>query len=287
MESQPSSDGPVSLYNSIGPLSGGAVLNNPFKVLKQTVNVLVVDDMPEFWTSVKGLLDLFGIYYVHTAESTREALAIIKNSGKRFHACVLDRGMNDVERNEFYLIDKFGKTIPFIIMTARDDTEKTFECGRRGAKAFIRKDSQKFRYALLSALNMYALINLICPGYSEGGQSLLCRSVDLMTKNNPMQVKEWARDLDILESKLWKEWKKHMGVNPKYALCIFHVFSEIFNHVNDACANNERLARFDPKECGELLLNSTTYKRCLEYYLYNKHAINDYVSRTIPPCVTY
>lgn len=193
------------------------MLNNPFTILKHTVNVLVVDD----------------------------------------------------------------------IMTARDDIEKTFECGRRGAKAFVRKDSPKFKFTLISALNMFALPNIIRPGYSEGDPSLLCRSVDAMIKNNPPQVKDWAREVDILESKLWKEWKKQLGINPKYALCVFHVFSKIFNQIEDACKTMDSLARFDPKECGESLLNSTTYKRCFEYYLFNKQAINDHIFRTILPSVTY
>ena len=129
------------------------MLKNPFTLLKHSVNVLVVDDMQVFWTRVKGLLDIFGIYSVRIAESTREALEIIKNSEKRFHACVLDRGMDDVERNEFHLLDTFGKTIPFIIMTAREEPDQTFQCGRRGAKAFIRKATPAFNYTLISSIN--------------------------------------------------------------------------------------------------------------------------------------
>jgi hypothetical protein len=200
---------------------------------------------------------------------------------------MLDRGMNDVERNEFYLLDKFGKTMPFIIMTARDYSEITFECGRRGAKAYIRKDSPAFNYNFISALNKFALPKIVCPKYVEGDHGLLCRSVDSMIKNNPRHVNEWARELDILESKLWREWQNQLGVNPKYALCIFRIFSEIFNQINNACRNNETFARFEQKECGKTLLNSITYKRCLEYYLFNKQAINRYMSRLAPFFLTH
>jgi CheY-like chemotaxis protein len=263
------------------------MLGNPFLLLKHTVNVLVVDDMPEFWTRVKGLLEIFTVYSVHTAETTASALEKIKNSDKRFHVCVLDRGMNDVERNEFYLLDKFGKTIPFIIMTARQDPDASFQCGRRGAKAFIRKATTTFNHALVSSLNKNSLFSMICPAYIEGENSLLSRSVDVMMKNNPQNVSEWARSLDILESKLWKEWKKQLGVNPKYALCVFHVFSKIFNHIDGACKNMDTLTRFDLEECGKSLLNSTTYKRCLEYYLFNKNVINSYIATPIPIQISY
>jgi CheY-like chemotaxis protein len=167
----------------------GAMLASPFTLLKQTVNVLVVDDMSVSWSRIKGLLDIFGIYSVHIAESTRAALEILNASDRRFHACLLDRGMSDVERNEFFLLDKFGKTIPFFIVTARDYSEETFECGRKGALAHIRKDSPTFNYSLVSALNKHALLNIVCPRYNDREQSLLCNSVDMMVTNHPQQVR--------------------------------------------------------------------------------------------------
>ena len=204
------------------------MLKNFCTLLKHTVNVLVVDDMPEFWMSVKGLLDLFGIYSVSTAESTREALEIIKNSDKRFHACMLDRGMNDMERNEFYLIDKLGKTIPFIIMTARQEPDESFQCGRRGAKAFVMKGVQEFNYKLVSNINKYAIQNILCPKYSEGQQNLFCKCLDTLINSKPLSVSEWARGVDVLERQLQREWKEHIGVNPLHSLYVFHLYSRLF-----------------------------------------------------------
>jgi DNA-binding NtrC family response regulator len=151
-----------------------AMFYNPFTILKHTVNVLVVDDMFASWSRVRGLLDIFGIYSVHIAESAKTALKTINTSGRRFHACLLDRGINDMERNEFYLLDTFGKTIPFLIVTARDYSEETFTCGRKGALAYIRKDSPTFNYSLVSALNKHALLNIVCPRYNDRQQTLLC-----------------------------------------------------------------------------------------------------------------
>lgn len=263
------------------------MLNNPFTVFKHTVNVLVVDDMPEILAMVEGLLDIFGIYAVHTAESTREALEIIAQCEDRFHACLFDLGMNDVESNEFHLLDKFGKTIPFIIMTATDDTEKAFECNKRGAKAFIKKATPSFNRKLVSSLDKFALLNMICPGYAEGDEGLLCRCVEALVETNPLQVNDWAREVDVLESKLRKEWKKQLVINPKHALCVFHVFSEAFNLVENACINNDTLFSFNTKECGKSLLNSIAYKRCLEYYILNRQEIAPLIYGHQKPSLTH
>jgi response regulator RpfG family c-di-GMP phosphodiesterase len=250
------------------------MLNNPFTLLKHTINVLVVDDMPEFWTSVKGLLDLFGIYSVHIAETTREALEIITQCPKRFHACLFDLGVNDVERNEFYLLDKFGDTIPFTIMSATDDTEKSFECKNRGAKTFVKKATLGFNSKLVSSLNKYALINLICPGYDKDEESILSKCVDALEKVNPLHVSDWAREVDVIEDKLRKECRRRMTVKPKQALCVFYVFSGIFKQIEKAYDDKGSPGRFCADECAESLLNSMSYKKSLEYYLSNRGEID-------------
>jgi response regulator RpfG family c-di-GMP phosphodiesterase len=262
------------------------MLDNPFTIFKHTVNVLVVDDMPEFWMSVKGVLDLFGIYSVRIAETTREALEIISQSPKRFHACLFDLGINDVERNEFYLLDKFGDTIPFTIMSATADTEKSFECKNRGAKTFVKKATPGFSNKLVSSLDKYALINMICPGYEKDEESILSKCVDALEKSNQLHVSEWANEVDVLEGKLRKECKGQMTVKPKQALCVYHIFREIFKHVEKSCADNEPESWFSQEECGKRLLNSTTYIRFFEYYILNKQKIDTRIFGILPHPVT-
>jgi CheY-like chemotaxis protein len=82
---------------------------NPFILFKNTVNVLVVDDMPVITGLVREFLELFNIYTVSTANSTREALDLIEKADKRYHACLFDLGMNDVAGNEFHLLDTYKK----------------------------------------------------------------------------------------------------------------------------------------------------------------------------------
>ena len=254
------------------------MLNNSFAILKHTVNVLVVDDMPEFWTSVKGLLDLFGIYSVFIAESTREALKIIQNSDKRIHACVLDRGMNDMERNEFYLIEKFGKTIPFIIMTARRDPDESFQYGKKGAKAFVIKGVKEFNYKLVSNINKYAMQNILCPKYNEGQQDLFCKCLGTLINSKPLSVGEWARCVDILERQLEREWNEHFNVNPLYSLYIFHLYQCLFAKIENYLQKVSPQEQFSLDKSVEDLLGSSDYNRIFEYCCLNWSKIVSYIN---------
>jgi DNA-binding NtrC family response regulator len=82
---------------------------NPFILFKNTVNVLVVDDMPLITRAVQEFLEMFKIYTVNTANSTKEAMDITEKTEKRYHACLFDLGMNDVACNEFHLLDTYKK----------------------------------------------------------------------------------------------------------------------------------------------------------------------------------
>jgi hypothetical protein len=221
--------------------------------------------MPDFWTSVKGLLDLFGIYSIHIAESTREALEIIKNNDKRFHTCLLDRGMNDVESNEFYLIEKFGKIIPFIIMTARRDPNESFLYGRRGAKAFVEKGVKGFGYQLVSNINKNAMQNILCPKYNEGQQDLFCKCLETLINTKPLRVSEWAREMNILPRQIQREWEEHVGVNPLHSLYVFHLYFSLFIKIENYLQKVQPQEQFSLSDTMETLLKSNDYNRIFDY----------------------
>lgn len=259
-----------------------AMIPNPFSVLEKTVNVLVVDDEPVILTMLERVLSEFGIYSVQIAESTKKALETIEQFPKRFHACLFDLGVNDVERNEFHLLDRFGKTIPFIIISATADTEKSFECKNRGAKAFVKKASEMFNTRLVSSLNKYALINMIYPGYEKDDENVLSRSVDALETSSPLNVRDWAKEVDIFEVKLRKESKGQMTLKPKQALCVFHVFSGLFRHIENSFNEKDLIKNFDSNKSGEALLDSIAYKKVFEYYLANRVEIDPRIFGRLP-----
>lgn len=258
------------------------MFDNPFAILNRIVNVLVVDDIPEILCMVETMLDGFGIYSVHTAGSAKEAVDIVAQFPMRFHACLCDLGIRDMEQNEFYLLEKFGNTIPFIIISATEDTEKSFECKNRGAKTFVKKATPWFYSKLVSSINHYGLINMIFPCYERAEQSLVNKYVEALGKSNPINVHEWAREVDVIEAKLRKECEGQMTVKPKQAICVFHVFSEMFKLIERTFDENGSMGRFNANKCGESLLDSITYKKSLDYYLKNRQEIDPLIFGRLP-----
>jgi DNA-binding NarL/FixJ family response regulator len=249
-----------------------------YSVLNKTINVLVVDDMPEFWSRVKGLLDLFDIYCVHIAENAKAAIEIINKNEGRFHACALDRGMNDVGHDEFYLLDKFKERIPFIIMTARQEPDESFQCGKRGARAFVMKTSRTFDLELVSNINKHALQNVICPGYDETQQNLHCKCIEALMRMKPLSVAEWAQGAGVLERQLQREWKEHFRVNPLHSLYVFHLYLRLFTKIENYLQEIRPQERFSLLGCVETLLRSSDYNRIFEYCLLNWSQIHSYIS---------
>jgi response regulator RpfG family c-di-GMP phosphodiesterase len=243
-----------------------------FSLMKNTVNVLIVDDRPDIILFVKELLDPFKIYSVAGADSTRIALDIIESREQRFHVCLFDLGLDDVKQDEFYLLDKYGRHMPFIITSATEDTEKAFECKKRGAKEFVRKGAKDFATKMVRCLNDQALNNMICPKCLE--DTHLCKYVDVLTRKNPQHVNAWAEEVNLTDRQLRYEWESHLGFSPKHSLCIYHLFSKLFKQVEIAFNSNELLDKALLDSHSQQLLDSTSYKRFLEYYFLNQREVS-------------
>jgi DNA-binding response OmpR family regulator len=243
---------------------------NPFILFKNTVNVLVVDDMPLITETVKEFLDMFKIYTVSTANSTKEAMDIIEKAEKRYHACLFDLGMNDLAGNEFHLLDTYKKIIPFIIMTMSEDREKAFKCSKRGAKDFVSKTTPtSFNFnTLIKSLNNFALLNMLYPEYDENDQSNICKYINALVDKDPYQVKDWAKELELSDREVRYIREGRLDLNPKQTLCVYHLFSRLFNHIDAACNSNgiddESLA-----QCGRSIMESPDFNRWLDYYFLN------------------
>jgi CheY-like chemotaxis protein len=205
--------------------------NAPFSFLNQTVNILLVDDEPMIISWLSGMLELLGLYSVSCASSAAEAVAAIETSEKRYHACVSDLGMKDVENNEFYLMDKYRKKMPFIVITARSDTEKGFKCGNSGVKETLMKNARDFEWRLVRAINKYAMGSVICPGFHESPPVALIRYMECLAQKKPACVNEWFSNLKMDYSFFRREWERYAGVKPKYSICIFHLFTAAFEYI--------------------------------------------------------
>jgi CheY-like chemotaxis protein len=249
---------------------------NPFSFLNKTVNVLIADDSSAIVAMLEGMLDIRELYSVSSAGSTAEALALLETDKKRYHVCLFDLGLDDIEHNEFYLLDQYRKTLPFIIISCREELEKGFECSRHGAKTIIRKASPDFEKRLFCAINKFALESILCPGYHENPSPIICRCMEGLLKTKPGLVKEWAENLNIAERYLRNEWMGYAGVNAKHSLCIFHLFSWAFKYA-------EIMYNSPNNEGNEIVLTgfvdslskSKCYERCKKYFLANESVLKN------------
>jgi DNA-binding NarL/FixJ family response regulator len=243
--------------------------NAPFSFLEKTVNVLVVDDLPVFTSMIEEYLNPFKIYSVQTASSTREALDVLKTSKTRFHVCLFDLGLFDVERNEFFLLDKYGKKMPFVIMSAQEDTEKSFEAKKRGAKAYVRKGDDFVRNVTLQC-NRQALRSIVCPVSIDNPMSPIFRFLETLISKKPYFITDWAREANITDRHLRSEWEEHVGFSPKYSLCLYHLFSCIFEQIEAFCKNDEDPKEFCLDRCLQSIEKTPDCKRLMEYFLLNR-----------------
>ncbi len=255
-----------------------AMLEKFYTAFEKTVNILAVDDSPAHLEMVEALFDSFGIYKVTTAGSATAARERIAGSDSRFHACVLDLGINDIDKNEFFLLETFGRSIPFVMMSGRQDVDKVFECGKRGAKAFAPKATMEFSTKLISSVNKNALLNMICPGYRGDEQTLVAKSVEILITANPINVNEWARQTDVPARLIHREWKERLGISPLHALTVFHLYSGLFAEIQNTIASVAPGKPFRLEDACATLLRSNAYRRKFEYYLANKQRMLRYIT---------
>jgi len=224
----------------------------PFSIFKNTVHVLAVDDDWRILDLIQAYLESFHLYIVDRASRTADAIKVIEKSNSRYHVCVMDRGLGDVEGNEFYLMDRYRQKMPIIVITGRKDSEKAFECGEHGGKKVVAKGENNFLEKVLTSINEFALKSIVCPGCHESASPFLNRCYDTLVGKKPFSVEALAQCLHMSERSLRIALNKNTRINPKYSICLFHLYSKLFECV-EACAskgigidlkkyNSERLA---------------------------------------------
>ena len=244
---------------------------------KKTVNVLLVDDLPVINIFIKELLDPLTIYSLSWAANTREALDIIEKKDRRFHVCLFDLGLDDVDNNELHLLDKFGKHIPFIITSIREDPEKSFLTKERGARAFVKKGTKNFIWKILSNINHFSLLNMLCTSYPDCVNDGVRKCIDVLVNKSPLHVNEWAMEANIQDRQLRRTWEENIGINAKHTLCVYHIFKTLFGQVEASCNFSGNPPPENPSEKQKPGNVLNDWQRFFEYYQVNRQTIDPYI----------
>lgn len=204
-------------------------LDNPFSFVNNSVNVLVADDDPD---SLELLLDIFAlapIYVAHPVSSSTDALSLLR-SGKRFHVLILDLGLNDVEKDEFYLLRQYAQHSSIIILTGSTSPSKGATCIQMGARNVIEKGAKFSTRKFIETVNYTSVINIVNSRYSDSSAETLNFATKVLIEKMPKSVTEWADCMRITDRQLRNLWHTGLGYSAKQVLALFTILTQTFRY---------------------------------------------------------
>lgn len=211
---------------------------NPFSFIDNMLNLLIVDDTPPERNILTHVLARATCYSLHFAGSNGKALEYLR-SGKRFHACIVDLGMTDVENDEFYLLKQYGNHSSIIVLTGSNSPQKGARCITLGARAVFDKGTPFNVHNLFVTLNRVVLINIVNHRYNEWSSDSVNQATRLLFENAPESVTEWAEAMRITDRQLRNIWHTGSGFGAKHILFLYHCFNSAFDYYTSALFENE------------------------------------------------
>ena len=210
---------------------------NPFSFINDMLNLLIVDDTPSERNILSHLLEPATCYSLHFAGSNGKALEYLR-SGKRFHVCIVDLGMTDVENDEFYLLKQYGNHSSIIVLTGSTSPQKGARCVNLGARAVFDKGTPFNVRNLFVTLNRMALINIVNHRYNEWSSDSVNQATRLLFENEPESVTEWAEAMRISDRQLRNIWHTSSGFGAKHILFLYHCFKNAFDYYTSTLFEN-------------------------------------------------
>jgi DNA-binding NarL/FixJ family response regulator len=211
---------------------------NRFSIsLERSIKILIVDDE---WSIAKAYSEIFRSYklYKVTCASCAKAADLLLSSSKRFHVCLFDLGLTDINNDEYYLIKKHSPKISFIIVTARDSLKKGFQSKAYGAIAAINKPIDFSNLDFINLVNEAFLRSLIVPKDINKCKPIIKDTIEAFMSLKPTSTKQWAENSGIDERYLRRIWLECFNYQPKYLLCLTKLFQHVFVHYNALYCKN-------------------------------------------------
>ena len=203
------------------------------------LNILIVEDDPLSRTLLCELLEPASCYAVHTATTNGKALELLR-SGKRFHACIIDLGINDVEDDEFYLLRHYARHSSIIVLTGSPSPQKGAACIQLGARAVFEKGTTFNGRLFFQHLNRMVLINVVNHRFNEWSGDTLNLATRTLFETNPRSVTDWAESMRITDRQLRNLWHSGLGFGAKHVLFLYNCLKNAFNYYENVLFENHR-----------------------------------------------
>jgi len=206
-------------------------LNTPSSFFEGCIEILIVDDEPSILELYSEYLNQYKMYNVSKASCIKQAKDAFFLK-KRIHVCIMDLGLTDINKDEYYLLNKFHFKTSFIVVTGRDSLETGFKARDFGAYAAIKKPVNFEDLSIINHINNAFLQSLIKKGTCENNKSIIIDAVNVLITRWPSNMKKWVEMLNIDEGYLRKVWIRHFGYPPRYLFFLFKTFLQAFEYYN-------------------------------------------------------
>lgn len=240
-----------------------------YSCIQKSVSILFIDDdqnQLEFYDDIFGSYPLYSVLKSSSAECARKII----DSNKPVHLCILDLGISDINNDEFYLLRKYSKKIPFIIMSGSADIERAFEASKLGAAGMIAKPPDIFSPKLWNTISEIFLNKTILPDLSESVNPLLKECCSIIKNRLPESVSDWANLLCITDAYLRKLWSDCFSFSPKHVLFLYSLYKKAFDYYNAVL-----LTHIGEKSTTQIVNPDVIeHRRTMNYYLQNKEMLD-------------
>jgi CheY-like chemotaxis protein len=252
----------------------------PYSFLSGSMQICMVDDDPIILNAYAKVLHSYPLYTITTSTSATSANAIF-SSNRRFHVCIMDLGLVDIDNNEFYLINKFSPRISFIVLTGNNSIQRGFQCGKQGSFSVFSKPVDFSGIEFITKINEAFLMSLLNSGNNKKYKPILNKIIDALLVCNPENIGEWAYNACVTEQYLRRIWNTIYGCQPKYFLWFYRIMISAFSlHNAEFLKNNGLSTKIDGTKA--IVIEKKVFP-ALKYFKSNKNVfkaiLNSYTAQ--------
>jgi CheY-like chemotaxis protein len=205
---------------------------SPYFPLERSIGICMVDDDPVILESYSKILRRYPLYDVTTSSNAFEANSIL-SSGRRFHVCIMDLGLTDIDNDEFYLVKTFSPATSFVVLAAgKDSIQAGFECGKYGTFSVFKKPVDFSKIEFINTVNEAFIYSLVNTGKEKYCKPVIEKIVESLIIFYPENINEWAYNACVTEQYLRRVWNTIYGYQPRYFLWFYKMMTAAFLFYN-------------------------------------------------------
>jgi CheY-like chemotaxis protein len=192
---------------------------------------LIVDGVPVECSACYNFLKPYKLYNVTCVSSVQEANALLM-SRKRFHVCLIELDICDINNDGFYLLKTYSSNLPFIVMTDKESLKLGFEIRKLGAFDALTKPLHLHDLSLIQVINEAILYSIFKFEMAGSYKPVIVDAMEVFFKTKPKNLRRWMELLRIDERYFRRVWKDCFGVSPRMVLMVYHAFLDGFDYFN-------------------------------------------------------